>query len=512
LGAGACGGGDPKNDSPWAGKVVINEIDSHGRDWVELYNTTDADIPLGGWILSDKPEDPDHLYVIPSDATLKAGAHWVVKQADEDAKPADREGFTFGLKAGDTVYLLDPDGKQVAAAGVGSPPDGSTWGRLPNGTGAFQETSATQAFANHPPTAVFLDPLTVNAVDITVSDTDYGYLGTYDPLDPDTQDYVHASVTVTTAQGAFTLPTDNALLKPAGVRLKSGNSFRGIDEKASFKVRATQLLSFGRFFGLKGFTLNSMVDDPTLMRETLGYRIFREAGIPALRSGYARVSVNGADYGLYVVLERYDDEFVEEHFDTWAHVYEGSADLDASNLEAGLIEMDEGDPPDTDIDALIEVLDQTPTNEYWVGTVGAYLDLDRFTTLWAVENYIGHFDGYAQAGNNYYLHSTPLGSFTMMPWGLDRAFVQSPAFPSGDSIVCTRCLAVDACASRYGDALEGVASTVSGLGLDALITEIAAVIGPEVATDPRMEHTAAEQAQAVTALRSYLTARAAAVP
>ena len=50
-------------------QVVINEFsasnfDSHQdnygeyEDWVELYNTTNADIDLNGWYLTDKPNNP----------------------------------------------------------------------------------------------------------------------------------------------------------------------------------------------------------------------------------------------------------------------------------------------------------------------------------------------------------------------------------------------------------------------------------------------------------------------
>ena len=46
----------------------------------------------------------------------------------------------------------------------------------------------------------------------------------------------------------------------------------------------------------------------------------------------------------------------------------------------------------------------------------------EMTMMWAVERFIGHWDGYAAARpprspNNYYLHSDGNGVFRMLPWG-----------------------------------------------------------------------------------------------
>jgi hypothetical protein len=59
--ASAVSGGSPGVDDsglvPVPGSVVINEVLAHSRDfmpdWIELYNTTDHEIEIGGWYLSD---------------------------------------------------------------------------------------------------------------------------------------------------------------------------------------------------------------------------------------------------------------------------------------------------------------------------------------------------------------------------------------------------------------------------------------------------------------------------
>lgn len=68
------GGSPGRTDAPLApGSIVINEILAHSHDnapdWIELYNTTDSPISVGGWYLSDdaavpqKYQIPDGLFV-----------------------------------------------------------------------------------------------------------------------------------------------------------------------------------------------------------------------------------------------------------------------------------------------------------------------------------------------------------------------------------------------------------------------------------------------------------------
>src|SRR6185369_7170650 len=86
-----------------------------------------------------------------------------------------------------------------------------------------------------------------------------------------------------------------------GVRLKGGSfGFRTLTGKASFKVKFNFSVSGQRFQGLKKLTLNNMVQDDSMVHETLAYTAFRAMGVPAPRTGFAYLRVNGADYGVYL--------------------------------------------------------------------------------------------------------------------------------------------------------------------------------------------------------------------
>jgi hypothetical protein len=83
-------GGSPGWDDtgiiPEPGSVVINEVLAHAHadapDWIELHNTTDKPINIGGWYLSDSDsDDPNRMkYRIAEGAMIKANGYIVFYQ------------------------------------------------------------------------------------------------------------------------------------------------------------------------------------------------------------------------------------------------------------------------------------------------------------------------------------------------------------------------------------------------------------------------------------------------
>jgi hypothetical protein len=64
-----------------------------------------------------------------------------------------------------------------------------------------------------------------------------------------------------------------------------------------------------------------------------------------------------------------------------------------------------------------------------VGALSAVIDLDHFRTFWAVETLLGHWDGYAEIANNYYLYHDPATEqLVFIPWGLDQTFFGARPF------------------------------------------------------------------------------------
>jgi len=152
-------------------QIVINEFmasndatitDEFGEfdDWVELYNTGNQSINIGGWYLTDDLTDPQ-VWQIPTDnptATTIAGGDflilWFDKQTEQGTLHVDAKlggsGEDIGLYAADGTTLIDGFSYGPQLADVSE-------GRLPNGGPNFSNfNDPTPGSSNIPPTSAGL--------------------------------------------------------------------------------------------------------------------------------------------------------------------------------------------------------------------------------------------------------------------------------------------------------------------------------------------------------------------
>lgn len=112
----AMNGGSPgQSDSgmiPDSGDVVINEVLAHSDtayDWIELHNTTDQAVNIGGWFLSDSNNDnPERMkYEIAAGQTIDPNGYLVFYENLHFGNPADAGcHIPFQLSEnGESVYL-----------------------------------------------------------------------------------------------------------------------------------------------------------------------------------------------------------------------------------------------------------------------------------------------------------------------------------------------------------------------------------------------------------------------
>jgi hypothetical protein len=113
--------------------VRINEIESNDGvpgDWVELINPGSTMVDVSGFVFRDN--DDTHSYVLPAGTSIAPGGYYVLEEG----------AFGFGLGGADSARLFDRSGILV---------DGYTWtahaiptyGRCPDGTGAFVTTAVS---------------------------------------------------------------------------------------------------------------------------------------------------------------------------------------------------------------------------------------------------------------------------------------------------------------------------------------------------------------------------------
>ncbi|MEY4348767.1 MAG: hypothetical protein RL719_64 [Actinomycetota bacterium] len=369
------------------------------------------------------------------------------------------------------------------------------------------------------PAAKLFDPLVINRIDLTVPQPTMDYLNSHTSGDyPGSHgDYQPASMTfTTTGPGGTTTPS-----MQVGLRLKGGwgSGNRNMDGKPAFKVKINYSVKGQKLYGLKKLTLNNMVQDRSMLHEAVGYRLFRAVGVPASRTGYVRVFVNGVDHGLHLNLETYDSVSLGKRFMTTKHLYEGAYWQDIIPGQAQAMQVDEGDPLDkADITALANVnnIDASQSSQVnqWFTEVQKYADIREMIHQWAVERYIADWDGYSwQIKNNYYVHFDAQGIASILPSGIDQTSTGGlsmiDATSSGQMFV--NCMASIPCRSYYYGAVNKVRATAATLNLPKMIDDISSVIGNDVISDPRREYGDWEWNWAVIDAKNFHTYRASAV-
>ncbi len=493
--------------APAAGAaVVLNEINCEGTDWVELVNTSAEPAEISGWLLTDDPlgsTRADHRMLFAPGTEIPPLDDLVIER-----DPPGSPGFPFGIGCGSDTIRLAVAGDAPAAVDEIAVPvlsaGGDTWGRYPNATGPWLQTAATKGAPNSPSdadppadaAAWLFDPTAVVGIDLEIPAASRTAL----EADPDT--YQDAGFALTTTGGSYG-PLQ------VGVRLKGSHSFRPLTAKAAFKLKFNHSIGGQRFLGLKKLTLNNMVQDPSMIHETLAYELFREAEVPAPRTGYAYVRVDGEDYGVYVNVETLDEISLPRWFDSTGHLYEGVLDLDVRAEDIGLYEVDEGSGSDRgDLEALVAAVDAA------AGSFSQRLvdlaDLAEMTRMWAVERYVGHWDSYTRAdgrANNYYLHSDASGRFSILPWGTDQTFEGHLHFDDPGGRLFELCRADDECWAMYSQATLSLPGLAESLDLDQEVTEIAAMLAPWQQLDPRREHSLEQIEAAVAGVHAFLKTR-----
>ncbi len=128
--------------------VVINEFMASNSqsgtdpqnqydDWIELYNTTDTSIDVGGLYLTDDLREPDKWRIPANDpaATTMAPKGYLVIWADGDTQDAGLHASFKLSAAGEEIGLFDADGSVLLDSVVfGALPSDISCGRYPDGS------------------------------------------------------------------------------------------------------------------------------------------------------------------------------------------------------------------------------------------------------------------------------------------------------------------------------------------------------------------------------------------
>lgn len=132
--------------------IVINEVDCHGNDWIEIGNRSTRAIDISGWLLSDKALNSTatgHVYTFPTGTRVAAKGRLVIQQSGVGAAHL---GFGVSCSKGGTIKIGYRNGSTIAEVDSVKVPVVAlhvTFGRLPDLTGGFAQSAATKNAANY---------------------------------------------------------------------------------------------------------------------------------------------------------------------------------------------------------------------------------------------------------------------------------------------------------------------------------------------------------------------------
>src|SRR5437867_120425 len=243
-------------------------------------------------------------------------------------------------------------------------------------------------------------------------------------------DHVHAD-----------LDFEGTPLKDVAVRYKGNGTFMQSQGslKRSLKIDLNRFEKGRTLAGVTTLNLHNNVTDASWMNEVLSHRLFRDAGVPASQTAYARVYVSVPDkfdrqyIGLYSVVENVDRNFAKNHFGTdEGALFKPVGSNLFDDLGDDWIKYNQTYDPKTKLTdgqkrRMIEFckLVAGADDAEFAAKFGDFVDVDEFSRFMAVTVWLSTLDSVLTIGQNLYVYLDPgTNRFQFMPWDLDHSFGQ----------------------------------------------------------------------------------------
>jgi hypothetical protein len=112
-----------------------------------------------------------------------------------------------------------------------------------------------------------------------------------------------------------TLMVDGVTYDSVGVRFKGQTSYSGTgsSQKKSFNLNFDSFIDGQDIYGYNILNLNNSFQDESFMREVF-YQHQIKKHIPAAKSSFAKLYINGENWGLYPCIQQLDGDFYKEWF------------------------------------------------------------------------------------------------------------------------------------------------------------------------------------------------------
>ncbi|MEL6867805.1 MAG: CotH kinase family protein, partial [Bacteroidota bacterium] len=233
-----------------------------------------------------------------------------------------------------------------------------------------------------------------------------------------------------------TVNLDGQRYENVGIRYRGSKSFKTGSKRNAFHIKLNYIDKQQNHLGYKTLKMSNSLRDPSMVREVMSYEIARQY-MPAPKANYAKLSVNGEYYGLFVNLEAVDAVFLEKNYGSNQHSFfkcspsnnyknpEGckkntyaSLEYEGSNAACYLRNYElKSESGWDDLIQMTRVLAEEPDN------IGQVLNVDRTLWMLAFNNVLVNLSSYSgQNSQNYYLYKDEKGQFNPIIWDLNLSF------------------------------------------------------------------------------------------
>jgi hypothetical protein len=212
-------------------------------------------------------------------------------------------------------------------------------------------------------------------------------------------------------------------------------------KKISLKIKFDNYDNELKFFSMKRLNLHSMSMDDSKLHDILSYGLYREMGIVAPRSAFAKVYINGTFQGVFIAVEEPDNRFASARWpeDPDGNMYKEKWPITTNKAyyKQGL-ETNKKPEDSADVSKIVnfnKALSASNENDF-IANASKFIDLNYFLRYIAVDRAIHNADGmmtwYVEGeswyGNHnyfFYEEAFPDGKLWLIPWDLDNTFFKN---------------------------------------------------------------------------------------
>jgi len=232
---------------------------------------------------------------------------------------------------------------------------------------------------------------------------------------------------------AATFDWGTAHLDSIGVRFKGNSSyFAYTGVKKSFKLDLDAFVAGQEIAGLDKLNLNNCFLDPSFVRERTGYELCEAMGMAAGRTNYAALTINGTFWGLYLLVEQQDAEFIESRWgagedgNQWKGEPHGTLEYLGTTPSSYYASYElKTNEELNDWSALVDFVDalNNPAIAALPDSLHGRVDVNSALAMLALDNFTVNLDSYiGRCANYYFYHRDRDGRFVFTKWDMNEAF------------------------------------------------------------------------------------------